>query len=412
MSTMNTTKTTTTTTTKKKNPNKVKKSRTARENRNNARMLQTFLPVSHCGVHYAAALVDPFHAEHGACVPAELFPLPSQKVTIIHKGVFDLGTTGYGFVLLNPTVANNVSAGFTSSSTSVGGVGTLFNAYTNLVPFQITALPYSASSLVAPNLAARIVSVGLRARYSGQLMIRGGTAYAFEEPDHQPLDAMSYQAIAAHQQSWGCDVTNWTTDNSSEWSGLNWMANVCYSGPTRPQDIEFVNNTNPLSVGAANSTFMGICISGSPGDKWTFEVAIHIEYIGSIVPERTPSHADPMVFAKVLDASKTITAVKPLQPADTGSFLQKIADGIRDSVPMIQDGAKLVKAAVSMDIGGVLNAGASLLSRPGVRKVLTGNHPNSEMPRSSKYPRKSTDVQHYNDGSALEILFGDQKLFG
>jgi len=37
------------------------------------------LKVSDCAMRYMATVCNPFEAEPGACVPCDLFPLPSQK---------------------------------------------------------------------------------------------------------------------------------------------------------------------------------------------------------------------------------------------------------------------------------------------------------------------------------------------
>lgn len=382
-------------------------------NRSNAKALREVLPVSHCGVHYMAALSDPWHAVHGACIPDGLFPLPSQKVTVTTKGTFSLGTSGIGFIIIDPSVANDAPSGYTSTSASVGTATTPFSSFTNLANILQPALPYATASLAAPNLAARIVSVGVRARYSGVVMNRNGTAVCYEEPDHQSLNAFTFSSMLAQQQSEETDVTNW----SPQFPGDNWMAQVCQSGPTRPQDVEFVNTAFPLTVfppGSTHGPFFGIAISGVAGDLWSYEIATHIEYIGSIVPERTPSHSDPTVFGKVLEAAKGITAVAPLNPSRLGSLIQSVSQGISETLPLLQDGAKLVKAAVSMDIGSVLTAGAAILSNKNVRSVLDGSTVQNSL---TQRERTSTRRNHAHlSGSrggmgALSLLFGDEPMF-
>lgn len=401
------TQTTTTTIKKKTNPAKSKaavKNPKKKLNKQNAAMVRTMLPVSHCGLHFGAVLADPFGAKHGACVPADLFPLPSQKHTVIKKGIFVLGTSGYGYVIMNPPAANDTFAGHVTSATSVGTGSTTLSAYTNTSPIFMDNLPYTTAQISANSIQARVVGCGIRARYSGQLMSRNGTAVIFEEPDHQPLDTRTFDLITGHQQSEEIDVTNW----ESEYPGDKWMAQVNYSGPTRPQDIEFQAALHPLSMGDTAHSFLGVVVKGVPGDTWTYELIVHLEYIGSIVTERTPSHVDPMVFGKVLEAAKEQTAISPLNPGKSVGFFSRLASGIQENLPMIQEGGRLLKAAVTMDLPSVLQSGARLIANPATRGVLSGQAQRNLLRGSNTH----SAAGHFQGsgssiGNAFSILFGD-----
>lgn len=344
-----------------------------RQNKQNAKMLKSWLPVSHCGVHYAAVLADPFYANHGACIPAELFPLPSQKVTVLTRGTFALGTTGIGYVMFNPSVTSDTIAGVFTNATSVGTNSTAFTAFTNTSQFTCPSLPYANAKLTDKTIQARIVGCGLRAQYAGSLMNRNGSAFMYEEPDHQAVNGMTYDQIASFPQSEQVNVTNYAPQGEHDW-----MTSFSFSGPVTPSDVEFLSSPNPFG-----GAFMIIAVSGIPGDKWSFEVIQHVEYIGSGSPERTPSHSDPVVFSKALESAKSITAVAPLTPDRMPSFLEGLSAGIQETLPIIQDGANLIKSAIKMDIGGVLQAGASLLTSPATKKIILPS-PGSHKPKDRK----------------------------
>jgi len=249
---------------KKKQPKQQPK---RKQNLKNAKNLTMFLPVSHCATHYAAVLSLPFDAEHGACVPAELFPLPSQKVTVTTRGTFALGTSGFGYVEMSPCVVNDQTAVGFSTATSVGTSSTTFGTYTNLGSQNFTGLPYASASLTSNSVQARIVGYGLRARYAGSLMNRNGTAFIYEEPDHQNLNTISFDTIASYGAAKQIDVTNWTPHGIED----NWMASLSCSGPVTPADVEFQNVARPFGDNVSM-----IAVSGSPGDKWAFEAIIHL----------------------------------------------------------------------------------------------------------------------------------------
>jgi len=324
---------------------------------------QTF-KMSHCALLYGAVIVDPFHAAQGACIPCELFPLPSQKVTKTLKGSFSIGTGGFGFIVMDPTLCSDKTLVNYTTNTSVGTNATLLSAFTNQAGGQMP-LPYIAADLVE-NIQGRIVGAGLRARYSGPLMSRRGNAAVYENPDHQSIIGGTFDTLMANNQADAVDVSNWTAPADSR-GGDSWMASLSHSGPCRPTDVEFNKFHYPLSgfdtdpVNTPMRPFMGIIVKGAPGDEWAFEAVLHLEYIGTKSTERTPNHADPVAFSKVLEASKNITANGPMTPAKSKGFFEDLAEGFKSVLPALSDGANLIKSAVTMDIGGVFTAGANLL---------------------------------------------------
>ena len=58
---------------------------------------QPVLKIADCTAHYIKTLMNPFDSPAGACLPADMFPLPSQKIKTFIRGQCILGTTGYGF---------------------------------------------------------------------------------------------------------------------------------------------------------------------------------------------------------------------------------------------------------------------------------------------------------------------------
>jgi len=151
--------------------------------------------IPECSIHYIDSLFDPFDTPAGVCIPCDLFPLPSQKVKTTFRGVGNLGTTGYGWVAVNPTLANDVASIQVTSTASVGGSSTVLSAYTNIGTGMFTMLPYAAADFSGGSVQGRIVAVGIRVRYSGTELNRSGLYVACEEQDMQTLASRTYNTI-------------------------------------------------------------------------------------------------------------------------------------------------------------------------------------------------------------------------
>jgi len=116
------------------------------------------MKVSDCAMRYMATMCNPFEAEPGACVPCDLFPLPSQKIRAFTRGTFQLGTTGFGFIQYNPCAGNDAACATFSTSTSVMTSTTALSAVTNTATTLFTSLPYTAAQITtAVSVQSRVV---------------------------------------------------------------------------------------------------------------------------------------------------------------------------------------------------------------------------------------------------------------
>jgi len=364
--------TTTTKTTKTNKPSKVGKQKAMvpkpyKPNQTRAMSLIQKLQVHDCSIMYANVLVDPFGTPDGACIPSELFPLPSQKSSTLLRGTFSLGTTGYGFLLFNPTLANDLACVMASTGTSVGTSSTAFSAFTNPALFTMTGLPYSNAQF-GNGIQGRIVGYGLRIRYVGALMNTNGTIFMKEDPDHNDLKPFSYDTLAADQYSEEVNVTNID----------NWNADFNYSGPFNPSDVQFTITPNCLCP--LGNYFNGFAIAGIAGDKYTFEIVLHYELIGSPVTGRTPSHSDPEITGKTIEAAKGFTTHNPLRSKDKPSFFQSLFTKIRDTMPMIMAGGKAALSVVTGDFSGAISQGLKMLGDTN-SLTLSGDRFNAQIPR-------------------------------
>jgi hypothetical protein len=304
---------------KRKRVNKVRKPKTTVVvNKAGEEVLVQRLP--HCSIDYGNALANPFDTPGGVCIPYGDFPFRSQKNKTFIRSRFALGTTGFGYVSILPTIVNDVATVKVTQATSVGGSSTLLGSYTNLVDHFNTQLPYTAANITGNQLQGRIVACGHRIKYVGALANRNGTVVGMEEPDHRNIPSIySFDTLSTNPYS------------IMERIGPDeWDMTVCYSGPSDPAHFEYLNSTTPLN----SAQFMVIAVSGTAGDVYEFEYYQHTEYIGQLAVAKTASHVDKNIGA-VLEGVKAQTADKPLQPKDAPSIWNTVKQAISDSLPTV-----------------------------------------------------------------------------
>jgi hypothetical protein len=307
---------------------------------------QAVFKIPHCAMDYFSSLAAPFETPGGVCIPAEVFPLPSQKIKTFLKGRFQAGTTGIGFITVSPIVTNSGAVITSSTALSVGAPATQFNAFTAVQTLTMPQFPFDEVARTAGGYNSRIVSYGIRIKYIGKLMDRNGVTTSLEEPDHKNMYSLTttpsnLDRVNGHPQS-----------HLSRVGGEVWDSEIFYSGPVSPAEIEFSNTPFPLG-----QYISIICVQGEPGDSYEFEYVQHTEVIGTLAIAKTPSHADPATFGKVLESAKTTAIDGPLSTQNSPSFFKRFMDGARELGPAILSGGKMVAAMLSADLPiGLLEA--------------------------------------------------------
>jgi hypothetical protein len=354
-------------TAQRKRKNKVKKPKTARVQTTGGKEVLVHR-IPHCSVDYGNALADPFDTPGGVCLPFGDFPFRSQKVKAFIRSRFALGTSGFGYAAVLPTIVNDVSTVVVTGATSVGTNATIFSAYTNLTGLLNAQLPYTAANITNNQVQGRIVACGLRIKYVGSLADRNGTVVGFEDPDHRNA-----------QTGYNFDTLSTNPCSMMERiGGDDWDMTVCYSGPSDPAHIEFLNSTTPLN----NSIFMIAAVSGAAGDVYETEYYSHIEYIGGIVVAKTASHSDPNAI-QIAMAAKAQAVDKPLQPESLPSMWDTVKSGLREIAPVVaQVGSSLWgslkgdpnSSVSSLSPSGMLGMGLNAILSPANGFVNMPNH--------------------------------------
>lgn len=289
------------------------------------------LKIAECTAHYLTTIMNPFDSPAGACLPADLFPLPSQKLKVFARGTCVLGTTGYGYCNAALCLSNNTNCSVASTSTSVMTSATLFNAVTNVTAYQFVQLPWSTTDVANDNVEGRGVALGLRVRYAGTEAGRNGTMVFYEDPDHISTGLFSYDLLTARVNAYTCRPPG---DGSWE--------TVLYSGPVTPSETEF-RNVDALTV---NGGGVLVCaIKGVAGDTYEFEVFEHIEAIGKACSGKTPSHSDSMNYGKAQETLKNESGIKSLSVRDGPSVISQFVHKVVELAPfVIEQGSNIMKA--------------------------------------------------------------------
>lgn len=310
--------------------------------------------VPECVEHFVHAIVDPFRTPAGACLPCDLFPLPSSKVKTYVRGRFQLGTSGIGFAAANIGFANDAPVvQYTTAATALSTFQS-FSLATNTQTLLMSMLPYSTAQLAALSVSARAVAGGIRAKYVGSLMNRNGTVTAYEDPDHQDATGKSLDTLNSNP---------YTT--LERVGGDEWDHEVCWSGPIAPIELEFVNEPY------ASTTFVKpliLGVSGTAGDIYELEFYQHIEYVGSIVPNKSKSHAEAQLFGKAMEVVKDKAANAPIRPDDGPSIWESFKSVVAENLPQIvQVGVGIARGILMEDPmggGAMVMSGLSGMHQP------------------------------------------------
>lgn len=313
--------------------------------------------VPKCVRHYLEASINPFETPEGACLPADLFPLPSFKRVIYCKGSMATGTTGYGFISMTPVAASDVATINTTTSTSVMTATTVISSVTFLSGANFSNSPYAAAAFGNNGILMRSVAYGIRIRCTSSMMNRGGSYILFEHPQHQDATGLTFTLIKSFPGAQTLGIPQLIDPNQ-------WDASVCTSGPTVPAELNYSSSgSGPLN----GLSPLIICINSAvAGMTFDWECYHHVEFIGQQTT-RTPSHSSPAGFSSAVQAMKEhTTSIGPVSTDFGPSILQRFASGIIEEMPrLIEIGAGVGRMLLGDEAGGIAhiaNGGMNLIT--------------------------------------------------
>lgn len=232
--------------------------------------------VPECLLNYTKALLNPFETP-AACLPARLSQ-PSQKTRVFARGVMEVGTFGIGWLTARATPVND-GAALCHTVAAYGGSATT-EIDTAAFGTQIVNhnAPYALARMTDRTLQARIVACGVRIRYIGKELDRGGTITAFQDPAHETLNqnGHSYNQIRGYDRAI-------TVPNKRQWVSAVYI----------PIDYHTGERWHDSSVDGAVANFcLALMIADTPGTQYEYEYYAHFEYIGHNVRSKTTNQSD------------------------------------------------------------------------------------------------------------------------
>lgn len=298
-----------------------------------------------CTAKFALAIADPMNpAARGVCIPSS--GGMTQRVLATFVTDITIGSQGFAYVYVTPSLANNTPCVYYSTGaftgTGTAGTSSILSANNTLVVGVQRGLhngPYTASQLVvgsANNYTnGRIVACGLRVQYTGKTTNEGGVYYCRHELGHNSLSG-----------SINSDIGN-TSDG--EVRGINREPCMLCVHPVDDDELNFSseasgattqntaviypysNNVSGLSTTFNGSTIFSdtvasiavgvpvgvILITGTAGESIHLDYYQHMEYQGTLAaPSAIKAESDLEGAKKVMAAAKMLPVLKRDTPTE------------------------------------------------------------------------------------------------
>jgi len=201
---------------------------------------------------WVKAVENPFDCIEPPFIPT--YPArASRKVKTFARGTMSTSaTTGFGALVVTPTAAAATDCGIYTNNLYTGTTIPALTG-TGAIAFQANC-DYSAGSFNAnTGVSARLVAMGIRIRYSGTNLNKGGTCYALEHPNHGDLGGLNIAQLMAYESCARVPVTEnkWTNlvYHFLDASDFNYLATgfgstvnshaICVQAPVPTTSISF-----------------------------------------------------------------------------------------------------------------------------------------------------------------------------
>jgi hypothetical protein len=248
------------------------------------------------------------------------FPsLPTLKIKAFARGTASTGTAGFGFVSCNPATspANDAfTVGYTLPSFSgtaitPGVVGT-GNASSN-APYASTDFSNDATGV-----ASRVVACGLRVRYGGTELARGGFKIGLVDPTHSTVYNRDLASMNSELQTVRLPV-------SRQWSALLYRA-------VRSNETEFATSINPTDV-LHYMAFMLIAPDATSPTLFEWEFFTIVEYQGAPVRGQSHTDSDPNGYAAVTNVANRMNGVVAVHSSSIANeMLNAVGAHLKNSI--------------------------------------------------------------------------------
>ncbi len=249
---------------------------------------------------YMAALYDTKNCAEAPSVPVNC--QLSLKVKTFVRGSFSSGTTGFGYIVVQPSdmvVNDSPPVGFTTSS-SVMTSATTGGAATGTSNSGNCNSLYASSSFGSStgNLSWKLVACTLYLKYAGTELNRGGDMILVEEPNHRSLLGYSYNTVMSLEYAKRVPMSG------DRWVSVSYTPNDVSnaSAPAAPGNETVFLSVNPTTVG---TVYLGAYVNtAGAAQPIDYECYCWFEAVGATARGATSSYEDPIGFAAISGATE------------------------------------------------------------------------------------------------------------
>jgi hypothetical protein len=317
------------------------------------------IALSPCAHLYARSLIDPWSLVDGRgvdelpCVPT--FPnQKTRKYTAYIKTMVTVGASGNGALALAPRrlannydTTNDTAAPLMYTSDATVAFGTAFPTVDSQSALSggLTATNYNSdydtSQAVQEAYICRLVCAGVRVRYAGTELNRGGNIHGYVDPSHTSVSTLTVDQISQRESYYRCQ-------NVREWCTIVYSPLFMDQLELQP-DFLYRDDGEVPDSSNLDSHFMGFVFTGMVAAS-TFEVEVvaSFEIQGPAVRGQTRSTADTVGMQAVLNTvtpqtNVTLNQEKPHNVIrdiiDAGKEVTRI---VTDPIGVVQEIAKAV----------------------------------------------------------------------
>jgi len=259
--------------------------------------------LSSCAQLYLHALVNPFTplpTSELPCIP-DFITLPSNKVQVTARGTMTIGTLGFGWILVDPFTLINNDPAIVGSNTNYPIKFTTASFVNDSVNHEIVSghlpdgvqvasgnSPYSSGVAPLLNGDMRLVGAGVRIRYSGSELYRGGSAILYRSQGNTTVPGGSTpQSLLTSQLAVQAPINR-------QWLQVNYQ-------PDESVQLDYTSYAKQWDSLQSGSSHFSLLIAisapvlsgGLAQQTYDFEVNSYFEVLGTNVA-LTPSHCDPV----------------------------------------------------------------------------------------------------------------------
>lgn len=330
---------------KKPAPTK-KKSQPKRKTRPNVRRPKFFL--SSCSEKYLKALCDPFSENTGVCIP-DINDQPSAKYRTITRGTMYVGADVFGCITVSGSSKTRNGALGCASLPSYGG-SVVSSIVASCPAFYDLQCPFSLSDFTDGRVQGRVVARGLRVRYSGTELNRGGVIIPVSCPTNFATNGSSAGNLMSR-----ADVITYPCDR--RWHGTTYR-------PTRPVDYTFSSDAGALGIIDGPNGNMSIVVSGgTTGNAFEFEIVSYYEYIAGENSIATAAGLDDI--ANLTDSHADLPGLSQVR-----NFFGRTSANFTPGTSLFQTAKNWISSQSLADVSRVVNEASSLYAS--TRPLLMG----------------------------------------